>query len=148
MVTGVAEPPRRQTMFSVSESPQATLDELTVSSFELTPKTKKPRAMVIPLDAGDVFTRVGVVGLANRAFEAAGFPDCQRYDLTCSGAVLEGAVRRRPLREAYETVRALGLLAILGSGAPSSGAADATEQISWRPAPLDPWSRHKEPTPE
>ena len=60
---------------------------------ELTPKTKKPRALVITLDPGDVFGPAGAVGLANQAFAAAGFAGCVRYDLTCSGSVLAQGTR-------------------------------------------------------
>lgn len=64
---------------------------------ELTPKTKQPRALVIALDADDVFSPAGAVGLANRAFAAAGFPACARYDLACSGPVSRRITRPAPL---------------------------------------------------
>jgi hypothetical protein len=64
---------------------------------EQTPKTKKPRALVITLDADDVFSPAGAVGLANRAFAAAGLAGWTRYDLTCAGPVLRKGTRPCPL---------------------------------------------------
>jgi len=60
---------------------------------EQTPKTEKPPAGVITLDADDVFSPAGAVGLANRAFADAGFPGRTRYDLTCTGPVLRKGTR-------------------------------------------------------
>ena len=78
---------------------------------ELTPKSKQPRALVIALAAEDVFTPAAVVGLANRAFAAAGVRPPRRYDLTCTGAVLREGTRPVtlvPEDPAYEAGRSLG----------------------------------------
>jgi hypothetical protein len=88
---------------------------------ELTPKTKKPRALAITLDADDVFSPAGAVGLANRAFAAAGFPGCTRYDLTCAGPVLRKGTRPCaliPQSRAYQAGSAIGrvLGRIIGRG--------------------------------
>lgn len=84
---------------------------------ELTPKTKQPRALVIALAAEDVFTPAAAVGLANRAFAAAGLRPPRRYDLTCTGDVLrEGArpVALVPQDPAYQAGQSLGR--VLGAG--------------------------------
>jgi len=84
---------------------------------ELTPKTRQPRAMVIELAADDVFSPAAAVGLAKRAFAAAGLPDTDRYDLGCTGHVLEqGTLPRRliPPSDALQAGRSVGR--ILGTG--------------------------------
>jgi hypothetical protein len=84
---------------------------------ELTPKTMQPRAMVIELAAADVFSPAAAVGLAKRAFAAAGLPDAGRYDLTCTGHVLEqGTLPRRliPPSGVFQAGRSVGR--ILGTG--------------------------------
>jgi hypothetical protein len=86
---------------------------------ELTPKTKKPRALVISLDTDDVFSPAGAVGLANHAFAAAGFPGCTRYDLTCSGNVLRKNTRDCPLipqSRAYQAGSSIGRVVGRGIG--------------------------------
>jgi hypothetical protein len=83
----------------------------TAFELELTPKTKQPRALVIALAAEDVFTPAAVVGLANRAFAAAGVRPPRRYDLTCTGDVLREGTRPValvPQEPAYEAGRSIG----------------------------------------
>jgi hypothetical protein len=83
----------------------------TAFDLELTPKTKQPRAIVVPLVEADVFTPAAALGLANRAFAAAGLPEPERYDLTCSGPVLATGTRPValvPREPSYEAGRAVG----------------------------------------
>jgi hypothetical protein len=78
---------------------------------ELTPRTKQPRALAVALAAEDVFTPAAAVGLANRAFAAAGLRPPRRYDLTCTGDVLREGTRPValvPQDPAYEAGRSIG----------------------------------------
>jgi len=83
----------------------------TAFELELTPKTKQPRAIVVALPADDVFTPAAAVGLARRAFAAAGVPDTGRYDLTCRGHVLKKGTGARPpipVSEAFRAGQSIG----------------------------------------
>jgi hypothetical protein len=68
--------------------------------------------MAIALAPEDVFTPAAAVGLAMRAFAAAGLPDGERFDLTCSGKVLATpTLPRRLIPQRDQSARSLARLA-------------------------------------
>ena len=71
----------------------AVLDEFRTSArgpeVEMTPRSGKPRALILSARASDPVTPAWGVGLALHAFQAAGVASTESFDLLCSAHVLD-----------------------------------------------------------